>query len=213
MENTAQPSVFISSQGRKSKPSFGTFLKEKKVIIGVLVAVLILVGVFFISKQVFFASQTPSQSATEGELTLTASQKEFSVGDIVAVTVNISTGGYPTLGTDVIVKYDPNLLEIDSASSILDGDAYPEYPSKNFDQKTGLVSISGISALNGNEFNGVSTFATINFKAKGAGTANISLDFTPGGTADSNIIKLGAGEETSIDILSNVSNLSINIVR
>lgn len=206
MENTAQPSVFISPSGKKDKNS-------KKVIIVVLIALLLLVGAFITSRQMFFGKSisTSGQESNEGQLTLSSRSSEYSVGDTVAVDIDISTGGYPTLGTDVIIKYDPNILEITSVASILDGDTYPEYPSKNFDQKSGLVSISGINSLTGNEFNGVGKFATINFRAKEAGTANISFDFIPGGTADSNIIKLGAGNEPSIDILSNVSNLSVNI--
>lgn len=207
MENTAQPSIF----------DLKDFIATKKIwIIAALVIILLIGG------GVFFSNGQKSQSTTEtssedqqiigGELSLTSNTTDYKVGDTVPVTVKVDTAGFPTLGTDVVIKYDPNLLELGSKASLVSGNAYPEYPASNFDQKNGIIVISGISALNGKEFSGLADFVTINFKAKAAGTANINFDFTPGGTADSNIIKLGVENDPSVDILSKVSNLSVNII-
>lgn len=214
MENTAQPSVFISPKG-KSSFDLKDFIATKKIWI-----VAVLVIIFLIGGGVLLASRQQSQSAQSsaenqpisgGELSLTANATEYKVGDTVPVVVKVNTAGFPTLGTDVVVKYDPKILELGSEANLVSGNAYSEYPSKNFDSKNGIVAISGISSLNGKEFAGVADFVTINFKAKAAGATNINLDFTPGGTADSNIIKLGVKNDPSVDILSKVSNLSVNI--
>lgn len=217
MENPVQPSVFVSPKGKSSFDLKGLLSSKKLWILFAVVLVLGGGGWLMVNRQQLSSLQTDSQTPSEiqplsgGELSLTSEKTDYKVGDTVPVTVKVYTGGFPTLGTDVVVKYDPNILELGSATSLVSGDAYPEYPSKNFDQKTGMVTISGISALNGKEFSGLADFATINFKAKATGTANISFDFAPGGTADSNIIKLGVENAPSVDILSKVSDLRVNI--
>lgn len=224
MENTAQPSVFVSSKGKRSF-DLKDFIATKKIwIIAALVIILLIGGGIFLSNKLKVQSTTQTstedQPITGGELSLTSNITDYegdpqsfayNVGDTVSVTVKVDTAGFPTLGTDVVIKYDPNVLELGSEASLVSGNAYPEYPSKNFDQKNGIIAISGISALSGKEFSGLADFVTINFKAKAAGTTNINFDFTPGGTADSNIIKLGVENDPSVDILSKVSNLSVTI--
>lgn len=189
-------------------------LLPKFIILAVVVAVAI--GGFSLYRnlsQKRNASEAVSQiqPLSGAEIVLISDKKEYQVGEIVPVTVKLFTGGYTTIGSDLILKYNPATLEIQNAGDILVGDAYSEFPLKTFDTQAGVIAVSGISALNKDGFNGIGTFATVNFRAKQAGVAKVTVDFTPKATVDSNVIKAGSGVEASEDILAKVTNIDITI--
>lgn len=71
----------------------------------------------------------------------------------------------------------------------------------------GFLRISGVVSTNKPGFNGEGVFGKINFKAKGAGVAEISLDFVQSQTNDSNMVEVG----TNKDVLGKITSVKINI--
>lgn len=142
-----------------------------------------------------------------GRITLLAPQKDYKLNENIKVTIGLSTGDSVTDGADVVIKYDPKVLEA-TAGAFEKGTIYPEYPNIQIDPKEGMIQLSGISSTKiGSTFGGVGVFGRLSFKAKSAGAATLSVEFAPGATNDSNIIESKSGK----DVLESVSNLNLNI--
>lgn len=151
---------------------------------------------------------TPQNTATpsEGKISLSVPKLQFTKNEAVPVKILVDSGGRSLDGVDVLVRFDPELLEA-SSSSITRGEMFEEYPLMNVDIKKGLVSISGISSL-GKSFKGPqANLAVINFKAKKEGKAALTIDFQKGSTADSNLVETGSAK----DILETVNNLELTV--
>lgn len=191
------------------------FLLNKKFIIPfigivVLVEIVWVTWVFFKPKAVeesfLNSSAAVSEIASKSTLTLTSSQSSIKVGEVFAVRVMVDSP-YPTDGTDVIIKYDPNFLEVtDKNTPLKAGLLYEDYPSNTVLEDTGQIIASGITGKMG----GIipkGEFGSISFLAKTLGKTKIELDFIKGSTKDSNIIKANTAE----DVLDRVENLEIVI--
>ena len=151
--------------------------------------------------------QTASvQAVNDGRIVLSSEKTSFNIGEQVPVTVKLFTGGHTTVGTDLVIKYDPQKLELDS-TLFQDGDAYQDYVGISSDSGEGLVLVSGIVLSDREGFNGVSEFGKINFKARANGQTAIKVVFTEGLTVDSNIIESSSAK----DILGEVFDLDIAI--
>lgn len=143
-------------------------------------------------------------------IALTVSKNEFKVGESIPVTINVASNKN-TAGADLIIKYDPNLLSVvtDTVKApVAVGTIYDDYPVNKIDEKTGLITVSGIT----NNLNGIipkGVFGTIIFQAKAAGVARIFFDFSKGATNDTNIIE----NQTARDVLEEVSNIDIKITQ
>jgi hypothetical protein len=179
------------------------------------VKVIYLILGLIIAVELFFGARTllqPTPAApkvqpvTEGRVVLTSSKLNYSVGDTVPVDIYISTGGYSTVGTDLSIKYDPNLLDA-PADSFIKGATYQDYLGINIDNKKGVILVSGIVTINSGGFNGTGKFGTLNLKAKSEGKTKVALDFKKGATIDTNIIEDG----TSVDILGQTFDLELGI--
>lgn len=217
MENQSSPSwhadVF-KTEGFGEKPKKTFDLKSKlpgwlfsaKVIflaIGLVVLLELFFGIKMLTKPTIRIGK--AENLTVGKIVLSSSNQSYKVGENVSIDIRISTGGHTTDGTDLVLKYDPNFLEA-TGNNIFDiGDVYSQYPNVNIDPKNGLIRISGVSDDEG--FNGTGDFATLNLKAKKDGSTNLSVDYTPSSTSDSNIIETN----TTKDILGQVFDLDLNI--
>lgn len=149
------------------------------------------------------AARIPIQSKV-GTILLNALKSSYKVNEVIPVAINLDTGLQEIDGVDVIIHYDPKVLEATSGG-LLKGNLLEEYPTMIVDAGKGLVSISGISNLQ-NGFKGIGQFATINFKAKAAGKTPVTIDFNgKGSTIDSNLVEVG----TSKDTLEQVVNLEL----
>lgn len=143
-------------------------------------------------------------------VSLSAPKTSLKIGEKIAVAINISSNK-KTVGTDLVIKYDPKLLSVETAGTsknpVRVGKIYNDYPSNSLESKPGRITISGITdSPAGVLANGL--FGSIVFQAKAPGLANIILDFTPGQTTDSNVIESGTGQ----DLLQKVDNLQLNIL-
>ncbi len=176
------------------------------VILALVILVELIIGLKTLLTPVSTSKQAQQTTSSAGEIMLGSANKIYHVGDLVPVTVRISTGGHPTQGVDLVIKYDPTKLEA-SASGFIKGDVYDDYPALNINSDKGVLRVSGIVGISKPGFIGNGNFGTINFKAKLSGITDVSLDFSPGLTNDTNMVEVG----NSKDILEKVSGVKINI--
>lgn len=142
---------------------------------------------------------------SSGKISLNTPKKIYAVGEVIPVSVTIDSGGHSLNGADLIVHFDPKVLEA-STGALIAGSIFDEYPLLSVDAKKGLLSVSGVDSLRPG-FKGIGKFIFVNFRAKAKGAAFLTIDFTKGSTSDSNLVDKG----TSKDILEKVDNLDVNI--
>jgi hypothetical protein len=151
---------------------------------------------------------SPAQEKSLNIISLISPKIEYKVGEKIPVTINI-TSDKATAGTDLIIKYDPNLLTIvqsDTKIPVAVGTLFGEYPVNKVDEGLGLITVSGITS----QLAGVmpkGAFGTIVFQGKAAGNPKIFLEFTKNSTNDTNLIE----NKTATDILDKVNNLDLKI--
>lgn len=138
-------------------------------------------------------------------VSLTSDKNQVKLGEKFTVAINISSE-IATDGTDLIILYDPKLLSVNTQTPVILGSLYDDYPLNKVDSGSGRITVSGISNKSGGTVaNGL--FGSVEFSAKKAGQAKISLDYTPQSTVDSNVIETYSGK----DVLEKVNNLEVNI--
>lgn len=175
-------------------------------LIFVILGVVLLIEIIFAIKTLTKPLPPPPpklQPLTGAKLVLVSPKTSYNVGDTVPVTVRLATGGRSTTGTDLILKFDPKVLEA-TQGAIRRGSIYEEYSVTQLDSK-GTVTVSGISSQKG--YNGIGLFGSVIFKAKAKGQTKISIDFQKDSTTDSNVVEAG----TAKDILDQVFNLDLTI--
>lgn len=170
-----------------------------------------------IAAEVIFAVRTltkplPSppaklQPISGGKVVLLSPSKSYKVGEAIRVTIRVATGGRATNGTDVVLNYDPKILEASTSGAIRPGKIYSDYPILTADQKTGTIRVSGTTSAGSKAFNGIGIFATLNLKAISAGDTTLRVDFQKDSTTDSNIVE----SSTTKDILEEVFNLDLKV--
>ncbi|MDD5416034.1 MAG: cohesin domain-containing protein [Candidatus Daviesbacteria bacterium] len=150
------------------------------------------------------AGKVPLQSKV-GTISLNVPKNTYRINEIVPVAVNIETGSQAINGVDVVIHYDPKVLEATSGG-LIKGRLFEEYPTMIVDASKGLIAISGINSLQ-NVFKGTGQFATINFKTKiASGKTSLTVDFKDkGSTIDSNLVEAS----TAKDIVEQVVNLEL----
>lgn len=110
----------------------------------------------------------------------------------VAVNIMIDTEGQPAAGGDAFLLYDPAKLEIIDQNAavpgvqIREGDTFQLYAYNKADPATGTIRLGAVNVLG--TFNGVGNYGSVVMKAKsGATSADLTFDYTPGASKDSNI--------------------------
>lgn len=178
------------------------------IILGIVILTEVAYAVKVLTSSVPTAPLLPAKTTiqkTAGTISLTVSKTTFSLKEMVPVSIMVDTAGKAVEGVDLIVNFDPNILEATPAG-LIKGKIFDEYPLMSVDSKKGLISISGISDLK-NGFTGKGQFATLNLKAKVVGKTSLTIDFKKNSTTDSNMVE----DNTSQDILENVDNIIITI--
>ncbi len=158
--------------------------------------------------------QTPTTTAPAVKLkpttvNLQAAKTSLKVGEKITVSMNISSDK-KTDGTDLVITYDPKLLSVETVGTtkqpVIAGVIYSDYPLNSLNQATGRISVSGITDTPGGVL-ADGLFGSVVFVGKTAGSAQISLEFSPGSTADSNVTESGSGK----DVLEKVESLEVSI--
>jgi hypothetical protein len=161
-----------------------------------------------VSTQATLPSETLLASATlEGPLTV-------GLGSSFEVKALIDSKE-PVEGVDLVINYDPKVLEISVASpsaQVLktDPQIQPvfEVVVNEVDSAEGVISYSAVRNLGTTQGpTGSTTLGTITFKALSRANTSISLMFTKGDSKDSNILDQKMGR----DILEEVRNLELKI--
>jgi len=136
-----------------------------------------MLGVFFHTILVFAAAAT---------LSLSPQVKTITVGSEFDININLATNGKETLGTDVVITYEPVFLE---AVKITPGTLYPNYPpgGQRIDQVAGKVYLSGAANF-GAPVSESGLFGTIIFKGRVPGKTAISFDWEEGSTTKTSIV-------------------------
>lgn len=212
------PNIFIN-------PEVNTAIVAKRIfnpkylfiILGVIVTIGIVIGVKALIQRSSSISAPANQNTSTSQVAILDSnavinaklffettKTEFRVGEEVPVTVKIDTDGQIADGVDVVLKFDPKILEASSAS-IITGTLFPDYPVSKV--QDGIVRITAITSLAGKGYSGSGIFAVINFKAKAKGMAFVRFEFTKGSTTDTNIV----GSEFTNDMLGEVKDLEVVI--
>ena len=181
-------------------------------VVGLLIVIELVWGISYLRK---VPQPTAPAAAEEGaRLMLSPAQKVVKVGEELEVELILDTRGVETSGADVIISYDPTLVEI------LDGDEnpangiqvrpgllYQKYPVNEVDIAGGKIGFSGI-ATPPKTFAGKGTLAYIKLRTLGAGTAALTIEFTKGATIDSNVVQ---AESLGKDILDKVIDARYSI--
>ncbi len=198
----------LPAQDNIIKPKLKSFFGPK--IVFVVLGIVILVELIY-AVRALTVHVTPlpvrniSNQKPVAKISLMTAKTNLKVNDIVPVSVVLNSGQHSLGGVDLIVHYDPKILEVVPAE-IIKGKIFDEYPLISVDKVKGLISISGVSSLK-NSFTGTGDFATINLRTKLSGKTSLTVDFTKGSTTDSNLVDLS----TSQDVLESVDNLELNI--
>lgn len=181
-------------------------------IIFVILGIIILAEVIYAFKILSFPpapSPVPRRSAavvtSSGVISLNVPKTNYVVNEKIPVSVRIDSGGRTLDGADLIIRFDPKVLEA-TPGSLIAGSIFDEYPLLSADMKKGLVSVSGVNSTRAG-FKGTGQFITVNFKARAKGNTSLIIDFEKGSTSDSNLVET----ETSKDILETVGNLELSV--
>lgn len=124
--------------------------------------------------------------AVAAELTLEAEKTSVAVGETLNINVNLS-GNEPTVGTDLVLKYDPKIVQVIGVES---NQLYPVYnpaASSRMNASTGTIKLSG-SANFGKPVNANGTFAMLKVKMLMSGTATLQISYKKGSTTLSGVL-------------------------
>ncbi len=139
-------------------------------------------------------------------LSLSPSSGSFSVGDVFDINILLNTSSAAVDGIDLnTLNYNAALLEVQDANTsqagvqITAGSLLPVNVVNSADAANGRISFSQLGS-GGGTFNGSGTLATVRFRAKAVGTANVNFSFVLGNTADTNVASAGT------DLLTSVTN-------
>jgi len=146
----------------------------------------------------------PTQAATGALLSFSPAQKAVKVGEGFDIELVLDTKGVKTSGTDVIITYDPTVIEV---LDVRPGLLYQKYPLNEVDSTGGKIGFSGI-ATPPKTFSGKGTLAYLKVRALRAGTATLALEFEKGETTDSNVVQ---AESAGKDVLDKVINAYYSI--
>ena len=207
MDNNQNPTVYNAPQPADSPRRIWFRPKDLIYALIFIIAIELVWGLKSLLTPVLSKKVSSPPLISEGaSLSLISSSKDYKIGDKFLVNVNLSTASHKTVGTDIVLQYDPKLLEA-TPGAFTKGTIYPDYPAVNIDNIKGIISASGVISPNGDGFKGSGVFGKIAFRAKITGQTILKLDFIKDATNDSNVFEPGV----SNDILKEVNNLEINI--
>lgn len=144
----------------------------------------------------------PQEAADTTKMFLISDKNQLKIGEKVNVEVRLATLGRTIKSSIVVIKYDPNVLQIDRDTFFTKGDVFSANPL--ITNPLGLIRLSAATGSPVSGYTGVGTMGILQFSAKKSGSTEISIELGPN---NSNTISLSGDE----NILGGVSNLKINI--
>lgn len=198
-----------------TEPAQNIFVQSKKWQIFKIVFLLL---VFIVAAEIIWAARTlftpvskiqvnEIEPLSAARIILDSDKYEFQKGDTVGVKVKIATGGRQVDSIDLVLHFDPKILEAKTEAAFSKGQIFKDYPFVDIAKENGIIRVSALTPPNQNGFIGIGYFGTLNFKAVGTGQSMVSIEFKKGATVDSNVIETG----TTKDILENVYDLNFAV--
>ena len=183
------------------------------------IALLFVVGVYVYQNSDKISLNTGSATISGPSLSVSSSSANITVGHNFTVDINLDTQSQAIQGAEVFyLRFDPALLEvIDSNTSaagvqIVPGTLMAQTVGNIVDNTNGKIAFQQIIIFGSAPFTGSGKLASVTFRAKAAGSANVNFDYTAGSTTDSNIVAGGqdilAGVVNGTFVLSNPTALS-----
>lgn len=204
--NKQNPTVITTGESVKPNKKWYQTWKIIYPILGAVVIVELILGLKTLLAPLPKPQAQKLQPITGASVSLSSDKSVVSFGETIPVRIRIWTGGRVTSGTDLVLRFDPKVLEA-SSTAFVRGNIYTDYPLTDVDSKNGIIRVSGIASTPKQAFSGVGEFGMINFKAKGVGVTTLTIDFKKGLTDDSNVISI----KTNEDVLEKVKDLKLTI--
>ncbi len=158
------------------------------------------------------SSKNVTEAATTATLSLSPTSSSIILNQNFTVNILLDTVGNATDGVDVFsLHFNPAILQVvDSNASvagvqIAPGSLMPATTANVADNTAGTIQFSQASS-GGSNFTGSGILATITFRANAVGSSAVTMDFTPGNTADTNVAFQGT------DLLLSVTNGTYTVV-
>lgn len=146
-----------------------------------------------------------SKPSFPGKLSLASQTTTARVGENVEVVVYFEASGKTLDGSDIILRFDPQIL---SALGFSEGTYFKLVPRKDIDNTQGAVKVTALDSSGSLPLTGQKTvLGTVSFQAQAPGTTAISFDYTPGTSAKTTLIEQG----TSQNILGEASGINITV--
>jgi len=168
--------------------------------------------VLFMFLATCFMLPNPVHAAT---FSFSPSSGSYGNGCQSSVDIRLDASGQSTNAADIIIDYDPSLVEIIDSDTgttgvqITPGSVYTNFFGNVVDTNAGVIRLTGASFTS--FFTSAGVFGSIQFRPRtSSGTANFQIRFTganPYNSLDSNI----ADSATSNDLLSSVTNGSYTL--
>lgn len=209
MDKPASP-IIIETDANKSA-NFGNSNSSSLLprlvflVLALVVVIEIIVGVR--SLRSVQSSKLAVVARSTGTMMLISEGKNYHVGDLIKVNVQLKTGNHNIVGVDALIHFDKSRLEA-SDSGVVVGSILDSYPVHRVSQDKGLIEISGIASNESLSFNGTGIFATINLKATQKGITTVSIEFDKGKTNNSNLVD----KDSNLNILNQVGSVNLNIL-
>jgi hypothetical protein len=137
-------------------------------------------------------------------LEFSKTQVSASLGEELDVDVTIDTQSKAVAGADAVILYNPQYIEVVSVDP---GDVFADYPARFYDNTNGKIMVSGIVSSKHNLYRGRGVMARIRFRTKAMGASQITFQYTPGDTTDSNVASMSEPG----DILTSVNSISLAV--
>jgi hypothetical protein len=145
----------------------------------------------------------PLKDLDHGSLTLTTTPTAVVAGSTVSMMVVADSAGKMINGYDVVLKYDPTLLEFSSFKPLQQDFQVFQVDKTN----TAKLTLTGTKRLNTNPIIFAQTqILEVSFKALKKGNASVSFDYAPLSRTDSNLVS-----SENKDVLGSTNGLELNI--
>ena len=174
----------------------------------VLVVLEIITGIIYLKKKPQEGLETAkvTQKVPGPKLSLSPESGNFKVNQPIEVKVLIDTKGKSLTGADSVINYNPEEIEIVGEPTT--GKIFPYYLYAKVKKEKKIVDISAtITDPSQPAFTGIGEFASFTVKPLKTGKINLTFEFIPGKTNESNLSEKG----TSLDVLTEVTNATFNV--
>lgn len=128
------------------------------------------------------------------------------IGDVITADAAFSLLGKRVTGSDVILIFDPEFLQVEGLIS--PGDFFAYYPRNDIDNNAGVIRISAFQATSQEPVTGEISLFKVKFRTKKQGETMLDFQFEKGKTDLTTLVEYG----TSRNILESAQGAQIKIL-